>query len=376
MLQDVALKLRNAMRQRVSPWGPSVSLHRQFEASDPDRKGYISLKSFLMVLEHLGVQLIPVEVGIINRRFDRHGNDTIDYLDFCRFVSIDAREMEIVSNKLASKFAELRRRGVSATATFDVYDIGRTGFVSRRDFRECSRQLQLPITENQLEALMGRFAHQGNGDLVSWQEFITFVNASGVNLPLDEMEGPVMGDGYDGMDVWYDRGGEGVNGGADRAGGTPKRGGGGSDFRDMYRSMGRKGDDYARDDGWEGGGGDGGSGSMWVDHSSNAKDRTFTMDMKESRKVGREAVSYLDNHGVTTPKWIRSVLKVGQGKEGFDEDGGDDSDDDFGFGKRISRSPLKGGRRSATRKAGISTGRRRRRKGRYDSDEDDSDWSV
>jgi len=68
MLQDVALKLRNAMRQRVSQWGPSVSLHRQFEASDPDRKGFISLKNFLMVLEHLGVQLVPVEVGIINRR--------------------------------------------------------------------------------------------------------------------------------------------------------------------------------------------------------------------------------------------------------------------------------------------------------------------
>eukprot|EP00520_Triparma_pacifica_P005000 CAMPEP_0118658440 /NCGR_PEP_ID=MMETSP0785-20121206/14570_1 /TAXON_ID=91992 /ORGANISM="Bolidomonas pacifica, Strain CCMP 1866" /LENGTH=91 /DNA_ID=CAMNT_0006551459 /DNA_START=68 /DNA_END=340 /DNA_ORIENTATION=+ len=91
------------------------------------------------------------------------------------------------------------------------------------------------------------------------------------------------------------------------------------------------------------------------------------MDMKESRKVGREAVSYLDNHGVTTPKWIRSVLKVGQGKEGFD--GEDDSDDDFGFGKRISRSPLKGGRKSSRKSSG-----RRRRRGRYSSDEDDSDW--
>ena len=287
-------------------------------------------------------------------------------------MSIDAREMEIVSSKLASKFAELRRRGVSASATFDVYDIGRTGFVSRRDFRECSRQLQLPVTENQLEALMGRFAHQGNGDLVSWQEFITFVNASGVNLPLDELEGPVMGDGYDGMDVWYNRGG---GGGADRAGGTPKRGGrggggGGGDFREMYRSMGRKSDDWG--EGWEGGGGrEGAGGSMWVDHSSSAKDRTFTMDMKESRKVGREAVSYLDNHGVSTPKWIRSVLKVGQGKEGFDKDGGDDSDDGFEFGKkRISRSPLKDRRRKG-RSRGKSWGRERER---YSSDEDDSDW--
>ena len=94
--------------------------------------------------------------------------------------------MELVASKLASKFGELRRRGVVASGTFEVYDLGRTGFVNRRDFREASRQLQLPVTENQLEALMGRFAHQGDGELVSWSEFVTFVSASGVNLPIGE----------------------------------------------------------------------------------------------------------------------------------------------------------------------------------------------
>ncbi|GMI54922.1 hypothetical protein ScalyP_jg3574, partial [Parmales sp. scaly parma] len=173
LLQDVALKLRHAMRQRVSQWGPSVSVHRQFEAGDPDRRGYLGLRAFVDVLERLGVGLNPVEIGQVSRRFDRHGNDTVDYLDFCRFVSIDAREMELVASKLASKFGELRRRGVVASGTFEVYDLGRTGFVNRRDFREASRQLQLPVTENQLEALMGRFAHQGDGELVSWSEFVT-----------------------------------------------------------------------------------------------------------------------------------------------------------------------------------------------------------
>ena len=372
MLQDVALKLRNAMRQRVSQWGPSVSLHRQFEASDPDRRGYIGIKSFLSVLEQLGVQLVPVEVGIISRRFDRHGNDTIDYLDFCRFVSIDAREMEIVASKLAGKFAELRRRGVSATATFDVYDIGRTGFVTRRDFRECSRQLQLPITENQLEALMGRFAHQGDGDSVSWQEFITFVNASGVNLPLDEMEGPVLGDGYDGMDAWYEKVSSGGGEAADRAGGTPKRARGGlGDYRSMYRSLGaadRKGwnddedIDFAKT---------GANSSVLVDHSSTARGGSHMEDLRHSRELGREAVNYLDNHGVSTPKWIRSVLKVGRGKEGFDnnEEGDSDMEDDLNFGSRTaSKKSARRSRRKA-RKGGS------RSAARYNSD-DDSDIDL
>ena len=142
------------------------------------------------VLEQLSIVLTPLEIGNISRKFDRHGNDTVDYLDFCRFVSIDAREMEIVASKLASKFSELRRRGVVAAATFEVYDLGRTGFVNRRDFREASRQLQLPMTENQLEALMGRFSHQGDSELVSWSEFVTFVSASGVNLPIGGEEVP------------------------------------------------------------------------------------------------------------------------------------------------------------------------------------------
>ena len=196
LLQDVALKLRHSMRQRVAQWGPSVSIHRQFEACDPERRGYIGLKQFVDVLEQLSIILTPLEIGQISRRFDRHGNDTVDYLDFCRFVSIDAREMEIVASKLASKFSELRRRGVVAAATFEVYDLGRTGFVTRRDFREASRQLQLPMTENQLEALMGRFSHQGDSELVSWSEFVTFVSASGVNLPIGVEDDLVGGGGF------------------------------------------------------------------------------------------------------------------------------------------------------------------------------------
>lgn len=213
-----------------------------------------------------------------------------------------------------------------------------------------------------------RFAHQGDSELVSWQEFITFVNASGVNLPNDIDERPVMGDGYDGMDVWKYEGDAKV-GHADRAGGSPKRGGraGEDDYRDMYRSLRAHNRDDDVDKGFSGAE-FGRNTGLLIDHTS--KSRTHTQDMERSREVGREAVNYLDNHGVTTPKWIRSVLKVGRGKEGFDNDDNDDDDVDFG-NKRISRSPFR-----SKKKKKKSSSKKSGRKARYSggASDSDSDW--
>lgn len=36
-----------------------------------------------------------------------------------------------------------RRRGVDIRSAFDMYDLSKTGFVSRRDFREAMRKLQV-----------------------------------------------------------------------------------------------------------------------------------------------------------------------------------------------------------------------------------------
>lgn len=38
-----------------------------------------------------------------------------------------------------------RRRGVDIRSAFDMYDLSKTGFVSRRDFREAMRKLQVGI---------------------------------------------------------------------------------------------------------------------------------------------------------------------------------------------------------------------------------------
>ena len=250
--------------------------------------------------------------------------------------------MELVASKLASKFGELRRRGVVASGTFEVYDLGRTGFVNRRDFREASRQLQLPVTENQLEALMGRFAHQGDGELVSWSEFVTFVSASGVNLPIGEEDLGGVGtsgwggedrdkhNGYGGDNTWYDR----VTTEPERT--SPKRRGGGGDGHGHGHSHSHKGDESSFNDMYNslrssGGGSVGGGGKRpgsmadtrgyyshsqgsVVDHTS--KGRSHTEDMSRNREIGRNAVNYLDNQGVSTPKWVRSVLHVEGGGGG------------------------------------------------------------
>lgn len=37
---------------------------------------------------------------------------------------------------------DARRRGVDTRSAFDMYDLSKTGFVTRRDFREAMRKLQ------------------------------------------------------------------------------------------------------------------------------------------------------------------------------------------------------------------------------------------
>ena len=119
---------------------------------------------------------------------------------------------------------------------------------------------------------------------------------------------------------------------------SPKRRAGGNRndegvFKDMYDSLRshRKKKEFDDEGGGGGGGAGGGTGgkhhvgggvssghytisSGVVDHTRQG--RSHTEDMSRSREIGRNAVNYLDNQGVSTPKWVRSVLHVEGGGGG------------------------------------------------------------
>lgn len=53
------------------------------------------------------------------------------------------------------RLLQSRRRGVDIRSAFDMYDLSKTGFVSRRDFREAMRKLQVISSEKNREWEVG-----------------------------------------------------------------------------------------------------------------------------------------------------------------------------------------------------------------------------
>ncbi|CAM9563878.1 unnamed protein product, partial [Choristocarpus tenellus] len=96
-----------------------------------------------------------------------------------------------------------RRRGVNTRSAFNMYDLSSTGFVSRRDFREAMRKLQMPITENQLQSLCSKFGQLGDPDAISYEDLFSFVQSSmpplGTNSWIGGCRQAVDGSGFDGI---------------------------------------------------------------------------------------------------------------------------------------------------------------------------------
>jgi hypothetical protein len=75
-------------------------------------------------------------------------------------VVLDDAEMVELQRILSQRMQELLRQGTNAADAFAQFDTsssgGASGTISRREFREASRQLGLPLTEATLRVLMDR----------------------------------------------------------------------------------------------------------------------------------------------------------------------------------------------------------------------------
>eukprot|EP00904_Undaria_pinnatifida_P002651 jgi/Undpi1/12387/HiC_scaffold_5.g02059.m1 len=200
VLEEVASRVRQRVLEKTQLWGPTFSLSRQFEFHDPRNRGMVTVEDFSSVMEQLGVYLSGQETDHIRRLFDRYGDGAIDYTDFCQSIMFDRQEMEALAGKINSRFAELRRRGVDIRSAFDMYDLSKTGFVSRRDFREAMRKLKVPVTEHQLQSLCSRFGQLGDPDSISYEDLFFFVHSATPELNTTRGgRAAVDGNGYDGI---------------------------------------------------------------------------------------------------------------------------------------------------------------------------------
>ena len=179
VVQEIARRVRAPRRAQRTQWGGSWSLERVFEMYDIGRRGAIGAAEFQAALNGIGLVLSGQELAPLLRRFDKLGNGTlVDYRDFCRFVEMDSSDLAFVTTAIAEKLDEQARQGLDVRMAFDLADPSGSGFVSAREFREALRQLSLPLTELQTQALISRFAQVGNPDLVSYDEFLKHAQAA------------------------------------------------------------------------------------------------------------------------------------------------------------------------------------------------------
>jgi Ca2+-binding EF-hand superfamily protein len=183
VMEDVAARVRQRVLEKLQQWGAKFSLSRQFEFHDPRSRGFVTGDDFSSVLEQLGVWLSGAEMQHMHTLFDRYGDGAMDYQDFCSRVLFDCREAEIVAHKLSSRCQDLRQRGVDVRSAFEMFDLGKTGFVSRGDFREAMRKLQMPITEHQLQFLNTKFGKLSDPDRISYEDLLSFVHTSSPRHP-------------------------------------------------------------------------------------------------------------------------------------------------------------------------------------------------
>jgi len=175
MLDTIGSRVRNAVNDRIQQWGPNFSLLRHFQSSDVDHRGYLPKKEFQRVLSNLGAPLGPDELAHIVAKFDKYGDSMVDYGEFCRVMLVDGKEFDGIMRRLASKALELRKHGVNVKGTFEASDMHGVGFVHADDFKDACKQLQLPITEVQLQTVMEYFACVGDPDQISYDEFLAYL---------------------------------------------------------------------------------------------------------------------------------------------------------------------------------------------------------
>ncbi len=174
--------MRQNVLEATKQWGPIFSLSRQFQFHDPQNQGITTTDDFFIVIGELGIRLSEMEVQHLRKLFDRYGDGTMDYQDFCFRVCFSNKATEVLSKKLSARFLELRRNGTDVRSVFGMFDIGKTGFISRKNFREVLRKLNVPVTDHQVQCMQDKFRQLGDVNAVSYEDFLTFVVSS--NPPL------------------------------------------------------------------------------------------------------------------------------------------------------------------------------------------------
>lgn len=160
VLNSIADRIQYAVDDKSRSWGAPFSLRKQFDVYDTNEVGLVSLRTFQGVLDDLGVLLSPPEIYVIQRRFGRPEDDSVDYMRFHQDLfegglnsrssgprfnnnqTSDRRYNNVASSSMrfpdpsrsTERLRELRQEGKDPRDIFEAYDLDDTGLVMHISF--------------------------------------------------------------------------------------------------------------------------------------------------------------------------------------------------------------------------------------------------
>jgi len=176
-----------AMPTRMSPEELQEFLAGIFQEADQDGSGTLSYKEFKEVIQTSKLSFSKQEIRRMLMEADENEDGYVDYNEFLP-IGVDIvqaifarREAEAAAAAQQSAAAEAARIALihgmdkdqykqMLLSYFRAHDVDNSGFLSRKEFKECMKSSELGLTRQEINALMSEIDVDGDGN-INLEEF-------------------------------------------------------------------------------------------------------------------------------------------------------------------------------------------------------------
>ena len=173
-VEALQCRLQHLIRESAMLRPTTFDLRDAFSLFDTGKTGLVTRGQFSTVLSDMNLSMSKGDLSYLMDRFGSQNAD-VDYETFAKFAKCNEKEMDTIAMRLQNRFDDIMREGVDYREVFEMFDETGSGFITRNEFKEASRQLGLPLTVTQLYALMERFSHFAGMDKICYQDVLEFV---------------------------------------------------------------------------------------------------------------------------------------------------------------------------------------------------------
>jgi Ca2+-binding EF-hand superfamily protein len=163
--------------------GASGDIERSFYHFDVDRSGYIDVSELRAVLRHYGFEASTLQTAEVMRRYDDNPDGQLSLQEFGELVR-DLNERVVRSNARSPFRSAARERDrvpARVSATFDEFDVNRSGFLDYAELRNALRKYGVDVNNDVAADILRSYDDNPNGllDLLEFAKLVADLEGSG-----------------------------------------------------------------------------------------------------------------------------------------------------------------------------------------------------